>query len=61
MTEHNSKAAVNAYYDGVIDGVFRFAHMAEGVFYVGTTGKTLREAKAEIEADRKRDLAEIEL
>ena len=62
MTSNQSSAGyINAYYDGLKEGVWRFAHMKDGVYYVGTTGKTLREAQAEIEADRKRDLAESEL
>jgi len=52
---------INAYYDGLREGVWRFAYMKDGVYYVGTTGKTLKEAQAEIEADRKRDLSEAEL
>jgi len=52
---------INAYYDGLREGVWRFAYLKDGVYYVGTTGKTLKEAQAEIEADRKRDLSEAQL
>ena len=61
MTEHTAIAEINAYYDGVHEGVWRFAYMRDGVYYVGTTGKTLKEAEAEIETERQRDLAEAAL
>jgi hypothetical protein len=53
MTE---REAYNCYYDGMEAGVERFAHWRDGVQYVGTTGKTLKEAYADIEAERQRVL-----
>ena len=43
---------INAYYDGVKDGVYRFAWWADGVQQVGTSGKTLAQAYLEIEQER---------
>lgn len=40
-----------AYYSGLREGVSRFAHWKDGVQYVGTTGKTLKAALAEIQAE----------
>lgn len=48
---------VKEYYQGVVDGVCRFAHWKDGVQYVGTCGKTLKEALEEIKAERKREIA----
>lgn len=48
---------VKEYYNGVVDGVCRFAHWKDGVQYVGTCGKTLKEALEEIKAERKREIA----
>jgi hypothetical protein len=38
-----------AYYVGLREGVSMFAHWKNGVQYVGTTGKTLKQALAEIQ------------
>lgn len=40
-----------AYYSGLREGVSRFAHWKDGVQYVGTTGKTLKAALAEIQVE----------
>jgi hypothetical protein len=40
-----------AYYAGLKEGISMFAHWKDGVQYVGTTGKTLKDALAEIQAD----------
>ena len=40
-----------AYYEGLREGVWRFAWMKDGVYYVGTTGKTLKQALADIETE----------
>ena len=36
-----------AYYDGLAAGINRYARMRDGIYYVGTTGKTLRGADTE--------------
>lgn len=51
MTE---KEKLNAFYDGVKEGIWKYAYYKDGVQYVGTTGKTLKEAWAEI--DRKKEM-----
>ena len=33
-----------AYVRGLCDGLAAYAHMKDGTYYVGTTGKTLRQA-----------------
>ena len=40
------------YYDGLADGIIRYAHWREGVQYVGTTGKSLHEALLQVEHER---------
>ena len=37
-------AQTRAYYNGVRDGLEQYAHWRDGVQYVGTTGRTLKEA-----------------
>ena len=37
-------AQTRAYYQGVRDGLEQYAHWKDGVQYVGTTGRTLKEA-----------------
>lgn len=44
---------INLYKIGLIDGIRRFAWWKDGVQYVGTSGKTLAEAVAEIEVETK--------
>jgi len=44
----------DAYYDGVIDGLSVFVWWKSGIQYVGTYGRTLREAKAKVEEIRSR-------
>ena len=53
----SEKDIVLEYYNGLVDGVCRFAHWKDGVQYVGTCGKTLKEALEEIKTERKRELA----
>lgn len=53
----SEKDIVREYYNGLADGVARFAHWKDGVQYVGTCGKTLKEALEEIKTERKRELA----
>jgi glycerol-3-phosphate dehydrogenase len=42
-----------AYFQGLKDGITRFAWWKDGTQYVGTTGKTLTEALDEIDAEEK--------
>lgn len=39
---------LEAYFEGVISGIETYAWWQDGVQYVGTTGKTLREAIEEV-------------
>jgi hypothetical protein len=52
-TPELSKLVSMGYREGLIDGVRRFAWWKDGVQYVGTSGKTLAEATAEIVEDTK--------
>lgn len=40
------------YYDGIIEGLSRYAWWKDGVQYVGTGGRTLKEAIADVERER---------
>lgn len=42
----------DAKYDGMREGVELYAHWKDGVQYVGTCGRALNEALAEIEEER---------
>jgi hypothetical protein len=44
-------AQTRAYYQGLRDGVIRYAHWRDGTQHVGTTGLTLSDALAEIAAE----------
>lgn len=57
MTE---REAFVAYYEGVEEGVHRYAYWKDGVQYVGTTGKTLEQAYKDIEAERQRVLKTLD-
>ena len=46
------------YYDGIIEGLTRYAWWKDGVQYVGTCGSTLRQAIADVEAERQPDTKE---
>lgn len=50
---------VNSYYDGLIEGIARFAHWQNGTQYVGTCGKTLKEAVNDVQDERGKVLREI--
>ena len=40
---------INAAYEkGFLDGIKTYSWMKDGIFYVGTTGKTLRDAEKDI-------------
>ena len=49
----DSPEALNAYYDGVADGLRCFAWMRDGTSYVGTTGTTLAEALDAVDTARR--------
>lgn len=51
MTKEEKKA----YYDGVREGLWKYAHWKDGVQYVGTMGTTLKEAVAKVDAEEKKD------
>ena len=57
MSGYSENHLVREYYNGVVDGVCRFAHWKDGVQYVGTCGKTLKQALEEIQVERKKELA----
>ncbi len=46
------KAQYAAYFDGIKDGIQRYAHWSNGEQFVGTCGKTLSQALAEIDQDK---------
>lgn len=41
-----------AYYEGMIDGVKLFAHWKDGEQFVGTCGRSLKQAIKDLEAER---------
>jgi hypothetical protein len=43
---------IDAYYDGLREGVYMYAYMKDGTYYVGTTGRTLKQAYKDIEDER---------
>lgn len=45
-------AQLNAYYEGIKEGVRMYSWMKDGVTYVGTCGWTLKEELAKIDAQR---------
>lgn len=45
----------NEYYDGILEGLSRYAWMKDGVYYVGSCGSTLKSAQADVEAERAAD------
>jgi hypothetical protein len=47
---------INEYFNGMIEGVRLYAHWKNGEQFVGTTGKTLKQAIEQIEAERKEAL-----
>lgn len=49
---------IDAYYQGVKDGLWRYAWIRDGVYYVGTTGRTLEEAYNQVDLERKQALEE---
>ena len=55
-----SKETIKAYYDGVKEGVYRYAWWKDGSQYVGTTGTTLKRALEEIEKEFSNDIETVE-
>lgn len=47
---------IKAYYEGVKEGLWKYAHWQDGVQYVGTMGTTLKEAVAKVDAEMKKEL-----
>jgi hypothetical protein len=45
-----------SYFQGLREGVQRYAWMKDGVYYVGTTGRTLKEALTEIDREEQQSL-----
>jgi hypothetical protein len=54
MTEREE---IQTYYSGVAEGIAKYAHWKDGVQYVGTTGKTLKQALEDLKTERKQQLA----
>jgi hypothetical protein len=54
-----TKEEIIAYYDGLREGVYMYAYMRDGTYYVGSTGRTLKQAYADIEEERERALAKF--
>ena len=53
---NGTKAEVNAYYDGMKEGMWRYAWYKDGVQYVGSGMRTLKEAYADADAEREKEL-----
>lgn len=49
LAKEFAEARLRAYFRGIRDGVRRFAWWRDGVQYVGTTGRTLRQALDEVD------------
>jgi hypothetical protein len=47
---------IRAYYDGLREGVMRYAHWNNGQQFVGTCGKTLKEAIAQLNDEERKAL-----
>ena len=51
---------MKSYYIGLREGVSMFAHWRDGVQYVGTTGKTLKQAIDQINAEESERMKKID-
>lgn len=49
-----------AYYQGLREGIERYAHWKDGVQYVGTTGRMLKQALAEIHQEQSDTLSKYD-
>lgn len=47
---------IKCYYEGVRKGIYEYAWMRDGTIYVGTTGRTLKEALADVDQQEKNAL-----
>lgn len=56
----NKKLLNKAYYNGIREGIEQYAHWKDGVQYVGTCGRTLKDALKDIDAEEKRALELLE-
>jgi hypothetical protein len=52
ILENATLERTEAFYEGMIEGVTLYAHWSDGCQYVGTCGRTLKEAVREIEKER---------
>ena len=48
---------IQTYYSGMAEGISKYAHWKDGVQYVGTTGKTLKQALDELQIECEQQLA----
>ena len=53
-------AQTRAYYQGLREGVEQYAHWRDGLQYVGTTGRTLKQALATIHQEEADILARFD-
>ena len=51
--------SLKAWYSGMREGVVRFAHWKDGVQYVGTTGRSLRDAIVQINKEEEEGIERI--
>ena len=51
INKYNSIRETEAFYQGIKEGLWRYAWMKDGIYYVGTTGRTLKEAQAQIDLE----------
>lgn len=56
----SKKTKIKIYYEGVREGLTRYAHWKDGVQYVGTCGKTLKEVIAEVNIEEQNALDSLE-
>jgi len=53
MTEREE---IHTYYDGVKEGLWKYAYWKDGIQYVGNMGTTLKEALAKVDEEKKKML-----
>ena len=54
----NDAGRIHEYFNGIVEGVRLYAWWKDGEQYVGTCGKTLKEAISDIEEERKEALTD---
>ena len=52
-----TESEVKAYYDGVREGLWKYAHWQDGVQYVGTMGTTLKAATEKVNVEEQKALS----